>query len=288
MKHEARSMKEKKMSSKKFYRLKNPSSWRRLSIANWKTPSDPTVYGSMAFDWTKAKNFLEEQNKKSDVKITPTHFMAKAIALVFRKYPDLNGIICWGQIYLRKTVDIFLQVAIEADTPDENQDLSGAKIDSCDTKTLSQIAKELKIKSQNIRKKNDPQFKQTLNMINIIPTFLLSFVLRILGILIHNLRVNLPSLGLVQDPFGSAMVTSVGMFGLPPGYAPLVPMSRVPLVVCMGEISDKPWVESGQVICRLIAEVKFTFDHRFIDGLKGAQMSNYLKKIIEEPEKYMM
>jgi len=274
--------------TKKFSLLKNPSSWRRLSIANWKAPNDPTVYGSMSFDWTKGALFLDKLNAQSDIKIPPTHFMAKTVALVLKKYPDLNGVIRWNKIYLRNTVDIFLQVAIDDEKSGGRPDLSGAKIDECDIKNLSQIALELKKKSESIRQKNDPQFKKTLNLIKIIPPFLLPWVIRMITFLIHDLRINRPSLGLVADPFGSAMVTSVGMLKVPPGYAPLVPISRVPLIICIGEILDKPWVVNKEVVVRPVLKVMITFDHRFMDGLKGSQMAHLLTDIISNPEKFML
>ena len=267
-----------------FVPLKNPASWRRISIAAWKPPNDPTVYGKLEIDATQAVAYLEKLNRNSSVKITMTHLVARATALVLHRFPDINGIIKWQKIYLRKTVDIFLQVAIEEEKNGERPDLSGAKINACENKTIVQIAQELKDKSGQIRRKEDPQFKSTIRMLNLVPAFILSWFIRFLTFLDYNLGINLTWLGVPRDPFGSVMITSVGMLAMPPGYAPLVPISRVPIIVCVGQVTLKPWVVEEQIVARPILELKFTFDHRFIDGLTGSRMAKYFKEILEHPQ----
>ncbi len=270
-----------------FTRLKNPASWRRISIANWNSPNDPTVYGSIDIDFSCCLDFLKKVNANSDVKVSATHVMAKAIALVLRKFPDLNGIVRWNRIYLRKTVDIFLQVSIEAQNIDEKPDLSGAKIEECDKKNITDIARELKDKSQQIRSKKDPQFKKTLGLFQMVPDLLLGIFVKVASFLIYNLDIHLPKIGLTSDPFGSAMVTSVGMLGIPPGFAPLVPASRCPLILCLGEIKDQPWVENGQLTIKPVGKLAITFDHRFIDGLTGSKMIRHLEEILQNPDAFL-
>lgn len=271
----------------KFSKLHNPSSWRRISIANWRAPNDPTVYGHFPLEFSKGQTYLDTINQNSPHKITPTHLVAKAVAQVLKKYPDLNGIIRWNAIYLRNSIDVFLQVAIDAADPSEKPDLSGAKIEKCDQKSLSQIAEELKQKCRDIRQKEDPQFKKTLGMVNGLPNFVLKWFVKLLSFLIYNLDLSLPKWGLPHDPFGSVMVTSVGMFKAPAGYAPLVPISRVPLIICVGECALKPWVVDGAVVARPILDLTATFDHRFIDGLTGTRMLHYFKEILADPEKHL-
>jgi len=276
------------MGEKRFELLKNPTTWRRLAIANWKAPNDPTVYFAFPIEFTAAQRFLDKVNSEGTIKITPTHLVTKAVALTLCRFPALNGIIKWRRIYLRKSVDIFLQVAIAEQAAGERPDLSGAKIANCDTKELWQIATELKEKSQAIRDKSDPHFKMTLNLLNKMPTLFLSWAVRGMAFLIYNLGLDFPRFGLPADPFGSAMVTSVGALGMASGFAPLAPMSRVPLIVCVGEVTERPWVVAGQVEARPVIDLSITCDHRFIDGLSGARMAEYFKAILENPAEYLV
>lgn len=275
------------MSPKKFTLLKNPSSWRRLSIATWRAPNDPTVYGQVEFDATNALAFLEKINETSPIKITMTHLVAKVIAQTLHRFPDLNGIIRWRRVYLRDTVDLFLQVAIKETDETERPDLSGVKIEACERKNLAQIAEELKTKSRQIREKKDPQFKATLSLMNKIPALVLSWTIRLISFVIHDLGWNLSRLGLPSDPFGSAMITSVGMLDLPSGFAPLVPMSRVPLIVCVGQVVEKPWIVDGTVVARPVLDLSVTFDHRFMDGLIASRMAKYIRDILANPQEHL-
>lgn len=255
-------------------------------MATWNPPNDPTVYGSLELDFTNGQNFLDRVNQTAKTKITVTHLVAKAVAMTLRHFPDINGLIRWRKIYLRETVDIFIQVAIPGER-EEKADLSGAKVDACDTKSLDEIAVQLKEKSHAIRRRQDPQFVSTLSFLDRIPAFLLPWLIKLMGFLIHDLGFHSKRLGLPEDPFGSAMVTSMGSLGIPAAYAPLVPMSRTPLVVCVGEIRQKPWVIDGQVVARPVVDLGVTFDHRFMDGLTASLMAKYFTRILEDPEKFL-
>src|SRR3989338_7977493 len=106
-------------------KLKKISSWRSISLAAWDTPRDPSVYGSMEVDLSKALRHLETLNAKSSVKVTVTHLVIRAVALTLSRYPELNVLIRHRNIYLRDHVDIFVQVFLEEGG---KADLSGAKI----------------------------------------------------------------------------------------------------------------------------------------------------------------
>lgn len=275
------------MFTKKFQRLKNPSSWRRIAIATWKPPNDPTVYGTLQFDATPLLKLLDQLNQQSTIRVTLTSLITKAVALILKKFPDMNGTIRFGRIYLRQSVDIFVQVAVQEEGPHEKPDLSGAKIDRCEDKTISEIAQEITAASQKIRKRQDPHFQSTLNLLRWVPSFILSGFLRFLGFLIHDLGLNFSKFGIPEDPFGSAMITNVGTLGLPAAYGPLVPISRVPLIVCVGSVTEKPWVIDGEIKVKPILELGVTFDHRFIDGLTGSRMFQLLQEIMKNPESYL-
>lgn len=271
-----------------FRKLQNPSPWRRLALATWKAPNDPTVLGHFEVDATPVLDFIGKFNTTSSTRITMTHVIAKAVALMFKKYPDLNGIIRWKKIYLRDTVDLFMQVAISEEDSKGRADLSGAIVRGCENKSIAQIADELINQSQKIRKREDPQFKSSHSLFNFIPDFILPYFLRFMTFLVYNLGINAPKLGLPADPFGSAMITSVGSLNVQSGFAPLVPCSRVPLIICLGAIIEKPWVENHQVVVKPVAEMSVTFDHRFIDGLVASRMLKYFKGLLAEPEKYLV
>ena len=86
-----------------------------------------------------------------------------------------------------------------------------------------------------------------------------------------------------RDPFGSIMITNIGSLGLEQAYVPLVPYSRVPLLVAMGAVEDVPLVEDGAVVVGKVMRVCATFDHRVLDGSHAAAMSKTLRAWMEHP-----
>ncbi|MBF0105789.1 MAG: 2-oxo acid dehydrogenase subunit E2 [Deltaproteobacteria bacterium] len=270
-----------------FTKLKKTSPWRKLSLVTWKKPSDPTVYAWYEFDVTQALVFIENYNKKNNTKINLTHLTTKAIALTIAKYPALNGIIKWGNIYKRDSVDIFLQVAIEDKKDEQYESLSGAKICHADTKSLKDIYQELALQAEQIRAQKDPRFQKTFRLAALLPVWLLRPLVKIHEFAVYNLGINKPGLGLVPDPFGSAMLTSVGSLHTPPGFPPLVPPSRCPLLMCLGQVENKPRVVGDEIKIRPIAGITITFDHRFIDGLIGSKMVKTFMGILEHPEDHI-
>jgi pyruvate dehydrogenase E2 component (dihydrolipoamide acetyltransferase) len=94
---------------------------------------------------------------------------------------------------------------------------------------------------------------------------------------------SLPWLGIEASPFGSAMVSSVGMLGLPTGFSPLVWLYRVPLLVLVGEISDKPLAIDGKVEIRPVLPVTFTVDHRYVDGVHLGKALSAFREYSSDP-----
>ena len=69
------------------------------------------------------------------------------------------------------------------------------------------------------------------------------------------------------------MITNVGMFGLKMGWAPLVPFSRTPIVLLLGEITPQS-----------ILNIGVTIDHRIIDGYLGGKAAGEFKRLLENPD----
>lgn len=264
--------------------LKKLSSWRKISLATWRTPQDPSVYGSLDVRARQALEMIEKIRAQTGKKVTITHLVIKAVALTLAKYPELNVLIRRKKIYLRERVDIFVQVFLhEQGKPD----LSGTKIEGADKKSVLEIAAELEQKASTIREGKDKELKPTKSMLKILPTGVLAGMLRVLGYLTYDLNLNLSRFGIQQDPFGAAMVTSVGMFGIRHGYAPLVPFSRTPMLFAVGVVENTPVVENGQVVAEPVLHIGGTIDHRIIDGYLGGLASKMIKEILENPWQHL-
>jgi pyruvate/2-oxoglutarate dehydrogenase complex dihydrolipoamide acyltransferase (E2) component len=256
------------------------SSWRKIAIGTWKSAGDPSVYGTLDMDVGEALSYLERLRQKTGKKLTFTHFIGKAVAQTLEKHPQINCILRFGKLYPRKSIDIFFQVANDV----EGKDLSGFTIRETNRKSIPEISDEMQARVQAGRAKGDPELIKMKNIMGSVPAILLHFVVNLTGFILYNLNIWSPLFGSPRDPFGSAMITSVGPLGLDSGHGALVPYSRVPLLIAVCAVKDTPVVKEGRIQIAQICKLCVTFDHRLIDGIHASHMVKSLKKILEQPE----
>jgi pyruvate dehydrogenase E2 component (dihydrolipoamide acetyltransferase) len=253
--------------------------WRRMAMAVWRDPADPQVYARLEVDMGKALEYAAEESRRTGVRITPTHLVARAVALCLKEHPDANALVRWNRVYQRKRIHVFFQVAI----PGPQSDLSGATVRDVDTKSPAEIAEELSAKAKQIRNGTDREFSPIQRKLDRIPTFLYRPVLRLITLVQYTLNWGLGWLGMPEDPFGSAMVTSIGSLGVAEAFAPLVPLTRSPMVVAVGRVEDKPAVRDGQIVIRPMCVLCVTFDHRIMDGLLAGKLAKGLLRYLADP-----
>lgn len=259
------------------------SSWRKVAIGTWRDAGDPSVYGAIELDATRAQTWIEDLREKTGVKVTMTHFVGAAIARCIHRHPAINCVLRWGTLYQRESVDVFFQVA----TDQHGQDLSGMVIRNADQKSPVDIAREMEAKVVDIRERGDKDYKQMKGTIGKLPGMFVGPFLTIGGFFLYTLNLWGSWLGSPQDSFGSCMVTSVGGLGLDMGFAPLVPYSRCPFLIAVGAVQDRPWVIDGKLEIKPVIRLCATFDHRLVDGVHAAHMVKTLKAFFADPESSM-
>jgi pyruvate dehydrogenase E2 component (dihydrolipoamide acetyltransferase) len=252
-----------------------------MALRAWSPPRDPTVYSTLEIDVSRALAYLERLRGESGVKVTPTHLVAKAIATALRRNPHANAVIRRGWVHLRERVDVFLQVVA-----DGGEDLGGTKIERADEKSLVEIARELAEKAERIRAHRDPELEKTKRTMDRLPTFMLGWVLKLTEHATHTLGLDLTKLGVKPDPFGGAMVSNIGTFGIDYALAPIVPFSRCPIVLIVGTVRPRAIVVGGDVVARPVLIVGCTFDHRLLDGALASALARVVQEVISDPEKF--
>ncbi len=264
-----------------FTPLTNLSSWRRISLHAWKRPADPTVYGILEFDMERALGFLRHLRETEGLRVTPTHLVAQALAMGIRQNPQANAIVRRRSLFVRDTVDIFVQVVSEG-----GDELSGTKVERADEKNVADIARQVADHAARIRTGRDRDVERTKHLVTAMPGALLGPFMRLVEFLTYDVGLDLSRFGVVRDGFGSAMVSNIGTFGLKHGFGPLVPMTRTPIVVLVGEVEDRPAVKDGQLTIRPTMTLGCTFDHRVIDGAHAGKIVAVMREVLADPEAF--
>ena len=215
--------------------------WRKIAVATWGNPTDPQIFGDLEIDAGAALDFVTAA-RESGVKLTLTHLVGKSLAHAFGEHPDLNVRLYRGRFVQRDSVDIFFIVSAGG-----GAELSGVKVSNADKKPVVEIAKELEDRARKIRTGSDPEFGKTKRNLARTPHRLLHTSLRLAAWLTVDRDYDLERWGLPRQAFGSAMVSSVGMFGIQHAYAPMSPYYRIPLLVLVGEVARKPAVVADRI-----------------------------------------
>jgi pyruvate dehydrogenase E2 component (dihydrolipoamide acetyltransferase) len=258
-------------------------------MGSWRTAADPSVYGLLEIDVTRALKYLEKNQTQTSAKLTMSHIVGKAVAIVMRERPEINGMIRFSRIYRRKHVDLFYQVNIPGDPKDPvgKAILSGEVVRKAEDLSVIQIAEDLERKAKIIKNGGVGELTKSIAMMRMMPWSLMYWILKITSFLNFDLGINLTWAGMPRDPFGSVMITNVGSLGVDTAWAPLVPYTKVPLLLTVGAIQDRAWVVDGTIQIRPILRIGITFDHRFMDGVHAAKMSQRFQQIFQDPEKYL-
>lgn len=262
------------------------SSFRRIAAASWNDMYEATIYGQLRVRVDALEAWIAQARAKTGRKITITHAVARAIAILLARHPDMNAMIRGRTLYLREDVDVFMQVAIVSDDPQRvgKTDLSGVVLRKADQMSVSRMADELAASAKRIRSSGDREFERTKTQARVLPGFLLHWALKLVAWLQYEWNVDTTFLGAPRDPFGSVMVTSVGMFDAPVGFAPFFPLARCPIVLCIGAILEEPVVVDGRVEVGRVVHIQATMDHRVIDGVHAGVLSKGMHELLTHPE----
>lgn len=254
------------------------STRRKLAIATWGPPDEGNIFGKLTVDATEAMAYLAHIRETTGEKVTITHLVGKVVGNALARAPGLNGYLRFGRYIPHDRVNVTYLVALE-----EGADLAKARVDEIDKKSIVQVAQDLRGRATALRAGKDASFEKSKGPLKILPTWLIRPLLKVTGWLTGSLGINMPAFGLEAFPFGSCIVTSVGMFGLDEGFAPFTPFARVPLMVLVGTVRDGVVAIDGVPTVRKLLTITATIDHRFLDGFQGGILAKTVREQIEDP-----
>jgi pyruvate/2-oxoglutarate dehydrogenase complex dihydrolipoamide acyltransferase (E2) component len=250
--------------------------WRKVATSTWGWPTDPQIYGRLELDAAPLVEAIEVLRERTGAHVTATTLVTRAIALGLRDNPSINTRLRFGRFVPRESVDVFVIVAAPG------SDLSGVRVRRAADKGAAEIAREIVERAAEARA-GKGELDRAKGMMAATPYFLLKPFLRLSAFLTSDLGLDLRRMGMPKEAFGGAMVTNVGVFGIQEGWAPLSPVYRVPIIVLVGEIREKPWVVDGEVRTRPVIPITPTIDHRWVDGHGIAGLAGTFRKYMANP-----
>lgn len=258
------------------------TSYRKIAIASWRHPRDPSTYCWVDLPVTEAEAFLKAY--PSATKPSLTHFVAKIIAHCLEEHDDLNHLLRGKQLYRRARTDVFITTLLK--TSDGGKDLSGFPLEGVPSLSLGDVARVSEEAGGRLRRGEDPDAARIARMTTRMPDWLLRLTMAAQDFVQFGMNVSLKKFGLPDDRFGSAIISNFGVLGIDNALVPLSPYCRCPLIIGMGRTRPMPIVRDGQVVAAECVTISFTFDHRYADGVHGGLLMRRFQKVFLHPSRY--
>jgi pyruvate dehydrogenase E2 component (dihydrolipoamide acetyltransferase) len=162
--------------------------------------------------------------------------------------------------------------------------VTAAIIRNAHARPVSEIAEEVRNKAARSRGGDEITAAKNKYVLNRIPWPLRRPVFRLLKWITVDMGLEIKALGLSAHSFGSFVVSDIGSFGLNTGMTALMPAAKIPCVIVLGKIEEKPVVRKGEIVIRTILPLTGTFDHRIVDGMQIGKLARAIKRNFRKPE----
>ncbi len=257
------------------------TTYRKVAVASWRHPRDPSIYSWLDLPVEEAQAFLRAY--PSDPKPSLTHFVAKVVAYCLEENPDLNHLLRADGLYRRSRTDVFITTTLNTA---RGRDLSGFAVRDVPALSLGELARLSEAAVGNLRRGEDAETEAVNAKTARMPVWLLRLALSLQDFAHYTLNVSLRRLGIPDDRFGSAIISNFGILGIDNALVPLSPYSRCPAIVGIGRPRPAPIVRNGEVVVAECVTISFTLDHRYMDGVQGGLLGRRIQKIFQRPSRY--
>jgi len=256
------------------------TSWRKLAIAVYGAPNEGKVYGMIDVDVTKMLDYIKMQKTKGK-RLTVTNFVIATVArALYEDASDMNCFIKRGKIQYREDVNMCCSVSIKG-----GKGMTAIVVPKAQDLSVTEITQYSQKKIEEKRQGNDSGAFKAKDIVAKIPWPFRRPITQFIKWWLFDLDLPFPFLKIPRDPFGSFMITNIGTWGLSTGMVALFPMGRLPGVIAIGKITEKPVVIDGKIEIRSIMPLTGTFDHRIVDGAQISNLGRGLTARLQDPEK---
>lgn len=266
-------------------RVKGLSPERRFMPFMMPTRNESVVYHEQQYDIGKTRRWLRDFNRASPPQsATMFHLFLWACGQGLNLYPSMNRFVVGSRIYQRRGVQVSFAAKKEfsATAP-----LVTVKKPFAPNEPFAAAVKDMTDRIGEGRGSNQRRVDKELRLALLLPALLLRVVLWCLRGLD---RLNLMPRSMIEsDPmYASLFVANLGSVGLDNTFHHLYEYGTISIFAVMGTQKKAVVVaRDGTPEVREVLQIRWTLDERIIDGMYAGESMNLVKKIMEDPERYL-
>ncbi len=231
---------------------------------------------------SKAEDLCRRKANGGMKNFTILHVLLAAYVRTISQRPGINRFINGQKVFARNGITFCMTVKkdMSLNAPD-----TCIKVDFEPGDTVDQVYEKFnKVATEAIASMDQPtSFDKLCKVLNIIPGFILRFVVWLLRVLDY--QGILPDPILKLSPFhGSMIITSMGSLGINPIYHHIYDFGNLPVFLSYGTKKMVYEYDRKGVLNRhRYIELKAVTDERICDGYYFASAFKYFKKLVENP-----
>jgi len=223
-----------------------------------------TIHGLVEFDVTRARAAIRRYESRTGETLSFTAFFLACLGTAVDRNPQLHAYRDWrGHLVVFDELDVNTLFEVEVDG---QKTIRPHILRGVNKKSLHELHHEIR------SFQNDHESGQEATFINWFVR-LPGFVRRLL------LRILLRNPQLRKEYYGTALVTSIGMFGQGGGWG--IPVTNHTLQLTLGGIGQKPGVIEDRIEPREYLSITISLDHDVVDGAPAARFAQQLRELVE-------
>ena len=266
-------------------RVKGLSPERRFLPFMMPTRNESVVFHEQQYDIGKTRRWLRDFNRASPPQTaTMFHLFLWACSQGLHMYPSMNRFVLGRRIYQRRGVQVSFAAKKEfsAAAP-----LVTVKKPFAANEPFAAAVKDMTDRIGEGRGPSQRRVDKELRLALLLPGIILRFVLWCLRGLD---RLNLMPRSMIEsDPmYASLFVANLGSVGLDNTFHHLYEYGTISIFAVMGAQKKAVVVaRDGSPEVREVLQIRWTLDERIIDGMYAGESMQLVRKIMEDPEKYL-
>jgi len=266
-------------------RVKGLSPERRFMPFMMPTRNESLVFHEQQYNIAKTRRWLRDFNRANPPQsATMFHLFLWASAQGLDRFPPMNRFVLGRRIYQRRGVQISFAAKKEfsATAP-----IVTVKKSFAPNEPFAPAVKDMTDRIGEGRGSDQRRVDKELRLALMLPGLILRFVLWFLRKLdFFNL---MPRSMIESDPmYASLFVANLGSVGLDNTFHHLYEYGTISIFAVMGTQKKALVVgRDGSPEVREVLQIRFTLDERIIDGMYAGESMQLVKKIMEDPERYI-
>jgi hypothetical protein len=251
---------------------------RKVAMAMWQGAGEGYIHAKLEVDAEEALAFLRWQAERSEHRASLTALVGKAVGEALVRVPELNRTLVWDTLIPHDEAALSILVAFDGD-----QDVGWVKVEGVDSKSVDDLARELREGASRVRQTADGGASQGSAVQRLLPVALLRPIMAAAGWYSAGLGGSLRLFGIEPYPFGSAVITTAATFDIDEVYDARTPFGHVTFNVVVCRMQERAVVRDGEIQARNCFNLCLNADHRVIDAVHLGRALAVLREVLENP-----